>query len=109
MMHQQFQAGAEMFVLTDCAKKELDTFFKNNKRCAVRVYLAAGGCSGPRLALALDRIQPDDEIFNAHGFEFCMNKELFERTRGVTVDAGYMRFIVEPKIPLSAGCPSCAG
>lgn len=43
-----------MLTLTDAAQKELEGFFADREKATVRIYLAPGGCSGPRLALALD-------------------------------------------------------
>ena len=42
-----------MLTLTDAAQKELEGFFADREKATVRIYLAPGGCSGPRLALAL--------------------------------------------------------
>lgn len=100
-----------MFVVTDSAKKELDAFFEGKEKTSVRVYLAPGGCSGPRLALALDQSRDSDEVFSEQGFEFCMEKELYEKAQGVKIDAGYMGFLVESEVPLAGGggCSSCGG
>lgn len=40
-----------MLTLTDAAQKELEGFFADREKATVRIYLAPGGCSGPRLAL----------------------------------------------------------
>lgn len=100
-----------MFVLTDNAKKELDAFFSDKDKSPVRVFMAEGGCSGPRLALALDETRDNDQVFAEQGFQFCVDKDLFEQVRGITIDAGYMGFIVETAVPLATegGCSSCAG
>lgn len=100
-----------MFVVTDSAKQELNAFFEGKEKSPVRVYLAAGGCSGPRLALALDQSRDTDECFNEQGFEFCMEKSLYEKAQGVTIDTGYMGFIVNSEAPVSdakSGCASCS-
>lgn len=98
-----------MFELTDGAFKELTAFFEGKEKAVVRVYLAAGGCSGPRLAMALDEQRDSDAVFEEKGFKFCMEKDLYEKTGGVTVDAGYMGFVIESVNPLSSGsaCGSC--
>jgi Fe-S cluster assembly iron-binding protein IscA len=106
-----FGLEVKMFAVTDNAKKELDAYFENKEKSPVRVYLAAGGCSGPRLALALDNAGTEDQVFDEQGFQFCIDKELLSQVQGVTIDAGYMGFIVESELPIasSGGCSSCAG
>lgn len=100
-----------MFELSDGAVQELNAFFEGKEKATVRVYLAAGGCSGPRLAMALDESRDSDEVFDEKGFKFCMEKSLYEKTGGIKVDAGYMGFVVESVNPLSSGggCGSCCG
>lgn len=100
-----------MFTVTDSAAKELQAFFEGKEKSPVRVYLAAGGCSGPRLALALDESRDGDELFKEQGFEFCMAKDLYDQAKGVTVDAGYMGFLVEAEVPFAStgGCGGCSG
>ena len=100
-----------MFVLTENAKKELDVFFSDKDKTPVRVFMTSGGCSGPRLALALDETRDHDQVFDEQGFQFCIDRELFEQVGGVTIDAGYMGFIVESETPLAGGgdgCSSCS-
>ncbi len=50
-----------MFELTEGARQELDAYFTDKEKSSVRIYLAPGGCSGPRLALALDAPGDDDQ------------------------------------------------
>lgn len=101
-----------MFTMTDPAKQELEAYFADKEKTPIRVYMT-GGCSGPRLALALDEITEDDEVFKEDGFSFCINKELLSLVGSVTLDLGYMGFSVEPEFPLPAsegsGCGSCCG
>lgn len=72
---------------------------KARKRPPSRVYLAPGGCSGPRLALALDEPGEDDETSEDNGLTLCINKELAEKVGAVTVGMTHMGFVVESEIP----------
>lgn len=104
-----------MITMTDNARKELDAYFADKEKSSVRVYMAAGGCSGPRLALALDEPNDEDQAFQVDGYTFCVNKELLTTIGGATVDLSYMGFTVEPTIPLpggggcGGGCAGCGG
>ena len=99
-----------MLTLTDAAQKELEGFFADREKATVRIYLAPGGCSGPRLALALDEPTPEDKVFEQNGFTFCIAGDLLETVGGVSIDLTYMGFSVEPEIPLAnTGGSSCGG
>lgn len=98
-----------MITMTDNAKKELEAFFADKPRSSVRMYLAPGGCRGPRLALALDDPMDEDTVLELEGFTFCINKDLLSDIGGAAVDLNYMGFVVEPTIPLAAPAHSCSG
>lgn len=103
-----------MIPLTEEARKELEAYFEGKEKTPIRVYLAPGGCSGPRLALALDEPGEDDETSEDNGLTLCINKELAEKVGAVTVGMTHMGFVVESEIPLPSGgngggCSSCCG
>ena len=84
--------------------------FADKERQTIRVYLAPGGCSGPRLVLALDEPGDEDARFEQDGFAFCINKELLQQVKSVSIDLSYLGFTVTPEVPLpSAGGSSCGG
>ena len=84
-----------MISLTEEARKELEAYFEGKEKTPIRVYLAPGGCSGPRLALALDEPGEDDETSEDNGLTLCINKELAEKVGAVTVGMTHMGFVVE--------------
>jgi Fe-S cluster assembly iron-binding protein IscA len=97
-----------MFALTDTAREELDAFFADKDKSPIRVYLAPGGCSGPRLALALDAPTVQDKIFDDKGYSFCVNSELFDAAKTIKVDFSDLGFAVESELQIDSGCsPSC--
>lgn len=99
-----------MFELTDSACKELDAFFDGKDKTPIRVYLAPGGCSGPRLALALDTPNDDDKVFDDRGYSFCINSELLDHAKNIKVDFSAMGFSIESALPMGGGgCSGCAG
>lgn len=97
-----------MLELTDSARKELETYFADKKKAPIRIY-AAGGCCGPRLALALDEPGDDDRTEESNGFTFCIKKDLLGQIQGVKVDLTYMGFAVEPLVPLEGTCGGACG
>lgn len=98
-----------MFTLTAPARAELDTFFADRESSPIRIYLAPGGCSGPRLALALDTPGEEDTVFDQDGYSFCANTGLFEAAKSFTVDFTPMGFSVQSELELGGGgcSPSC--
>lgn len=98
-----------MFELTDAASQELNAYFDGNEKSPIRVFLAPGGCSGPRLALALDTPNDDDMTFDVKDLSFCMNKELYEAAKNVTIEFSDMGFNVASDLQLGGGgcSPSC--
>ncbi len=102
-----------MLELTESARKELESYFTGKEKDIIRVYLAPGGCGGPRLALALDDATDDDQSEEQGGFTFCINKELLAQVHGVKIDLSHTGFTVEPTVPLpesaGGGCGSCCG
>lgn len=100
-----------MITISKGAVTELDAFFADKPKSCIRVYLAPGGCSGPRLALALDEAGEDDASFSDSGYDFCIAKVLLEQTGKVSIDVIPMGFIVASENPLpgGGGCMSGCG
>lgn len=102
-----------MLELSNDAVKELAAYFEGKDRGTIRIFLAPGGCSGPRLALALDEPGDDDISEDANGFKFCINKQLLDEIKGAKIDVSSLGFVVEPEVPLpdtgSSGCGGCCG
>ncbi|MBO4317509.1 MAG: IscA/HesB family protein [Mailhella sp.] len=102
-----------MIRLSQNAVNELTAFFADKEKTPVRIYLAPGGCHGPRLGLALDEPTDDDHSEVADGFTFVVSKDLLEQIGGVTIDVSYFGFTVEPDKPLpvveSSGCCGSCG
>ena len=99
-----------MIALSENARKELEAYFADKERQTIRVYLAPGGCSGPRLVLALDEPGDEDARFGQDGFAFCINKELLQQVKSISIDLSYLGFTVTPEVPLpSSGGSSCGG
>ncbi|MDE5831847.1 MAG: IscA/HesB family protein [Desulfovibrio sp.] len=102
-----------MLEISEDAKKELNEYFKDNEKGTIRIFLAPGGCSGPRLALALDEAGDDDMVEEIDGFKFCINKQLEDQIKSAKIDLTPMGFIVVPEVPLpdsgGSGCGGCCG
>jgi Fe-S cluster assembly iron-binding protein IscA len=102
-----------MITLSETARKELDAYFADKDKAGVRVFLATGGCSGARLALALDEPTADDAVFENSGYTLCIGKDLYEQSGDISIDMSYMGFVVESALDIpgigAGGCASCGG
>lgn len=95
-----------MFSITKDALTELDTYFEDKEKQPIRVFLATGGCSGPRLAMSIDETTDaeTDSIFEENGYTFCVKKDLLTAVKAISIDSNEMGFTIESKEPIpSAG------
>jgi Fe-S cluster assembly iron-binding protein IscA len=99
-----------MFSLSQPAKDQLDAYFEGKDKSSIRIFLSSGGCSGPRLALALDDPTDADNTFQEGGYQFVVDKELMDQAQPITVDISPMGFDIRSSLELGGGgCSSCGG
>ncbi len=98
-----------MVEITEAARRELDGYFADKEKAPIRIYLSAGGCSGPRLALALDEAKDTDDQFDVDGYHFIVDKELSAQAAPMRVDMSYMGFTVQSSLQLGDGGCGCSG
>lgn len=85
------------------------TLRTRNARPSVCISLPAAA-PAPGFVLALDEPGDEDARFEQDGFAFCINKELLQQVKSVSIDLSYLGFTVTPEVPLpSAGGSSCGG
>ena len=92
-----------MLAISEAAVKQLDEYFADKEKAQIRVYLSAGGCSGPRLALALDEATDDDQLLSSSGYEFVIEKELLSKAAPLSIDITGMGFNIESSLELGGG------
>lgn len=80
---------------------------------SLRVFLNAGGCGGPSLAMAIDEAHDDDLTFDVAGMSYVISRELDEKSGGVTIDymdQGYATgFSITPAKDLGFEGAACGG
>jgi Fe-S cluster assembly iron-binding protein IscA len=103
-----------MITLSDEARQELEDYFSTKKKSPIRVFVAKG-CSGSRLALALDPATDKDKTFADNGFTFVVSEALLNTVGAISISLTDMGFEVNSETPLPntgggcRGCPSAAG
>lgn len=73
-------------VTTAASAKLLEYMQTNNIDSALRIFLSAGGCSGPALALALDEKKPTDSSFLLQGVQFLVEENLMIQCGTIKID-----------------------
>ncbi|MFP4305730.1 MAG: IscA/HesB family protein [Desulfococcaceae bacterium] len=96
-----------MFSVTDAAKNQVAEFFKEREQQPIRVFLHEGGCSGPTLAMALDKERDGDSKFEVGGVEYLVNEQFLETAKPIEVDYKSVGFTVSSGLALESGCSSC--
>jgi len=91
-----------MITLSDSAKAQLDSYFADKEKSAVRVFLA-GGCCGPKLSLALDEAREGDEAVEAGGYTLIAEKSLLETAGKISIDMTEYGFSVDSENALGGG------
>lgn len=99
-----------MLSVSDAAVAQLDEYFADKERAPIRVYLSSGGCSGPRLALALDEAGDGDETVAVGSYSFLIDKELAQAGAPFSIDMTPMGFVIGSTLefPQGGGC-GCSG
>ncbi len=100
---------AFMFSVTDRAKAQLDSYFEGKEKSPIRIFLSSGGCSGPRLSLALDDAKDTDDVFPVEGYSFIVEKELMAKAAPMAVDLSPMGFEITSSLELGGGGCGCSG
>ncbi|WP_319469285.1 IscA/HesB family protein [uncultured Pseudodesulfovibrio sp.] len=101
-----------MINVTESAQQELTSYFADKETQPIRIHLADGGCSGPRLSLALDEARDGDKSVEKGDFTFLIHEELAEATGVVTIDMTEYGFSLESEkeIPgMGGGCGCSSG
>jgi Fe-S cluster assembly iron-binding protein IscA len=102
-----------MITITESAQNELTAYFEGKTVEPIRVHLADGGCSGPRLSLALDQLRDGDKSVEQGAFTFLIQEELAEATGDITIDMTQYGFQIASENPMGGGagcgCASSGG
>ncbi len=75
-----------MFEVTREAREKVKEFFKDRKELSPIRILAGSGCCGPSLGMALDEPREDDEVFEADGITYVIDRQLLELAKPICVD-----------------------
>lgn len=91
-----------MITLSDSAKEQLDSYFADKEKSAIRVFLA-GGCCGPKLSLALDEPRDGDTSVETGGYTLIAEKALLATSGKISIDMSEYGFSIDSENALGSG------
>ena len=96
-----------MIELSDAAKEQLDGYFADKEKAAIRVFLA-GGCCGPKLSLALDEAREGDTTYDIKGYSIVVENALLTTTGKLSIEMTEYGFSVDSENPIEGGGGGCS-
>ena len=96
-----------MFEITESARQELKTFFKDNEIQPLRIFLKTNTCGGPRLVVGIDEKRDGDRTFEVDGLTYVIEHGFFEEIKPLTVDFSNNNFTVSAAVSFGEGCSGC--
>jgi len=97
-----------MLEVTKSATVKIAEYFKDREAAPIRIFLSAGGCGLPSLALDLDEPNDTDNVFNIDGFQFIIDKEFMKEAEPIKVDFTRSGFQFYCSLEFEEGCSACA-
>ncbi|HNS79755.1 MAG TPA: hypothetical protein PKM17_13995 [Syntrophorhabdus sp.] len=75
-----------MFTVSEEASERIKKFLEGQEALkSIRILMTEGGWRGPYLVMALDKQQPDDEVFVDRDVTFLVKKTLFEKVKPIHI------------------------
>lgn len=94
-----------MISMDEAARDILDRYFYDHDLSPVRVYIATGGKSGPKLALKPDIQLDGDVVFDVEDYTFIMSPHLVKQLGNIHIipyDMGFEVIAEHPLLPHKA-------
>ena len=96
-----------MLEVTKSATDKIAEYFKDREAAPIRIFLSAGGCGLPSLALDLDEPKDSDDVFDIDGFNFIVDKEFMKEAEPIKVDFTGFGFQIDCALEFEEGCAGC--
>ncbi len=96
-----------MLEATKSATEKIAEYFKDREIEPIRIFLSAGGCGLPSLAMDLDEPKDSDDVFDIDGFKFIIDKEFMKEAEPIKVDYTRSGFQFYCSLEFEEGCTGC--
>ena len=97
-----------MLEVTKSATEKIAQYFIDKEISPIRIFLLAGGCGLPSLALDIDEPKETDHVFDIDGFQFIIDKEFMEEAEPIKVDFTRSGFQFDSALEFEEGCSACS-
>jgi len=97
-----------MLEVTKSAMDKIAEYFQDKEVEPIRVFLNAGGCGLPSLAIDLDELKDTDHVFDIGGFQFIVDKTFLEEAEPIKVDYTECGFEFDCGLEFEDECSACA-
>jgi Fe-S cluster assembly iron-binding protein IscA len=96
-----------MLEVTKSATDKIAEYFQDREVKPIRIFVNAGGCGGPGLAMALDELKDTDTVFDIDGLKFIVDKEFMKEAEPIKVDFSNFGFQFDCGLEFEEGCTAC--
>ena len=97
-----------MLEVTKSATEKIAEYFKDKELSPIRIFLHAGGCATPSLAMDLDEPKDTDDVFDIDGFQFIVDRDFLRGAEPIKVDYTRSGFQFDCSLEFEDGCSACA-
>jgi iron-sulfur cluster assembly protein len=98
-----------MIEITPEATQAMNTYFKGKEREPIRIFLKMGGCGMRSFGVALEAVQPSDQIFVIDGYTYIIEPRLLREYGPIKINSDGFSFRISGNgIHPPMGCGTCA-
>ena len=100
--------GDTMIEITKSAIEKISDYFKDKEVKPIRIFLHAGGCATPSLAIDVGEPRVTDCAYDINGFKFVIDKDFLKEAKPIKVDYNMRSgFQFDSELEFEAGCSVC--
>jgi Fe-S cluster assembly iron-binding protein IscA len=96
-----------MLKVTKKAIDKIAEYLQDREVSPIRVFLHAGGCATPSLALDVDELKDTDTVFDIDGFQFIVDENFLIEAAPIKVDYTRSGFQFDCSLDFEDECTAC--
>ena len=97
-----------MIEVTPAATKAMAEYFQDKEKGPVRIFLKMGGCGIRSFGVAVEPIQPSDQLFEIDGYTYIIESRILRQYGPIKVNSDGFSFRISGNgIHPPIGCGTC--
>jgi len=96
-----------MLEITKSAADKISEYFIDKEVSPNPIFLHAGGCAPPSLALDVDEPKDTDTVFDIDGFQFIVDEDFLIEAAPIKVDYTRSGFQFDCELEFEDECTAC--